>query len=400
MRRRLSIRAFAVAGSGGLLFIAGATAQAGWLFVLASGVLGLVAGSLFVRQYLNAATVTRSVPGRTRIGDEVRVGLTVSNRSRKRLPIMRITDHFSAFERTAVASERIDPGGEAHIEDVRRALRRGEFESGPVVLRSGAPFGFMSTSRTIEVASPLVVTPTWVELTSFPILEPSSFPSDVLHERARTGAGEEYLGVREYRPGDPRRSVHWRSTARAGRLVVREFEEEVASKVALVLGGGDQGSPPDSAFESLVSAAASIAIYALQTGHPVDLTRYSANGELERAVEPDRFAVLDWLARATPYDAELGPLVREALGRIGRRGTAVILAPTAGRAGEDVETAIRSVQAAGSRAIAVLARSSTWLDTASPGSTETDPVLERLRQGRAPVRAVAKGDDLLRCLSA
>ena len=143
--------------------------------------------------------------------------------------------------------------------------------------------------RTIELPTSLTVVPRWVEIRSVPILEPSSFPSDVLHERARTGAGEEFIGVRDYRPGDPPRSVHWRSTARAGHLVVREFEEEVASRVALVLAGADAGTPPESAFETLVTAAASIGVYALQTGHPVDIVRSTATVTCFLRPSPDFF---------------------------------------------------------------------------------------------------------------
>jgi uncharacterized protein (DUF58 family) len=242
----------------------------------------------------------------------------------------------------------------------------------------------------------VIVTPRWVDLMSFPILEPSSFPSDVLHERARTGAGEEYLGVRDYRPGDPPRSVHWRSSARAGHLVVREYEEEVASRVALVLAGIDHGQPPDSSFEMLVSAAASIAVYALQTGHPVDLFRYGERGEVDQLANPDRYGVLDWLARAQPFDAPLRPLTTLAVAHLGRRGTVVALAPTAGQAGNDIEPAVRDVQSAGSRAIVVAARASTWNE--GRVADDREDALMGAGQGRAPVKFVSRGDDLRRCL--
>ena len=398
MRRRFSPRALTVAASGGVLFIAGATAQAGWLFVLAAGVFGLVVGSIFVGQHLDRAIATRSLPSRVRVGDDVRVGLKIENPSRRRLPLMRVTDRFEAFDQSSAGCERLGPGQSVELEQVRLALRRGLFESGPIVLRSGAPFGFLTTTRTVEVESPLVVVPRWVELTSFPILEPSSFPSDVLHERARTGAGEEYLGVRDYRPGDPPRSVHWRSTARAGHLVVREYEEEVASKVSLVIAGEDEGEPPDSSFEYLISAAASIARYALQTGHPIDLVRYERDGEIARIDGPDRYSVLDWLARAVPSTQPLMPLVAKALAGIGRRGTVVIFAGTIGAGADELEQAVRSVQTAGSRAIVVAAKTSSW-SRSTDANVDEELVLHRLGQGRAAVRALSKGDDLFRCLT-
>ena len=396
MKRRLSPRAGTIGAAGVVLFLAGSTAQAGWLFVLSAGVLGLVVGSLFVRQHLLGAEIERSVPRRSRVGDEVRVGLRVKNASRRRLPLMRVTDTFDAFEPVAAVSERLGPGASARLEQVRKAHLRGAFGSGSVELRAGAPFGFMSTRRVVEVESPFIVVPRWVELTSFPILEPSSIPSDVLHERARTGAGEEYMGVREYRPGDPRRAVHWRSTARVGKLVVREFEEEVASKVVLVLAGRDDGVPPDSSFECLVEASASIALYALQTGHPIDLLKYAPDGTTDRLDGPDRLSVLDWLARAQPHDEALAPLVFESLARIGRRGTCVILSSTAGAAGAQLVEAVRTVQTAGSRAIVVTAKSSSWNGDVIE---EEQHALDQMQRNRVAVRAISKGDDLFSCLT-
>ncbi len=280
---------------------------------------------------------------------------------------------------------------------MKTAWRRGVFGSGPVTLTTGAPFGFLRSTRTIDVPSDLVVVPRWVEVKSFPILEPSSYPADVLHERARTGAGEEFIGVRDYRPGDPRRAVHWRSTARAGHLVVREFEEEVASRVSLVIAGRDVGTPPESAYETLVTAAASIGIYALQTGHPVQLVRAGAAGAPERLVDPDRFALLEWLARAQPVDASLAPLAATSMAGSSRRGTVVLFSPTTGAAGASVAETVRAVQAAGSRAIVIGARASTWAeqrDKAALGETSFD----QLAEGRASVRMISRDDDLARCI--
>ena len=378
--------------------MAGTTAQAGWLFVLAAGVIGLVVGSVVVPQHLGSAVVERVVPKRARVGDDVRIGLRLINEGKRRLPLMRVTDGFDAFAPVAAASDRLEPGENALAEQVRTSLRRGRFESGQCILRAGSPFGFFTSRRIVEVESPMMVVPSWVDLTSFPILEPSSIPFDVLHERARTGAGEEYLGVRDYRPGDPPRAVHWRTTARAGRLVVREFEEEVASKVSLVLTGIDAGDPPDSAFEALVSAAASIAIYAMQTGHPVELARWEADGTETRIDGPDRYAVLDWLAGAEPVDASMATLAGASLARIGRRGTVVLLAPSVGIAAAELAQTIRSVQSAGSRVITIVARSSTWTPGRDIERAEDD--LFRTLAGRpASLRVIERGEDLARSLT-
>jgi len=391
-------RAFIVAGAGVMLFMAASTAQAGWLFVLAAGVLGLVASSLLWRHNLGSAVIERHAPRRTCAGDPVGVNLVIANEGRRGLPLMRVEDRFGAFEPTIVTTERLRPGERARLEVVKTAYRRGVFTSGPVKLTSGAPFGFTRSTKTIEVPGETTVVPSWVELGSFPILEPSSFPADVLHERARTGAGQEYLGVREYRPGDPQRSVHWRSTARVGQLVVREFEEEVQSRVTLVLAGKDVGDPPDSAFEMLVSAAASIGIYALNTGHPVDLLRPVRDG-VGHLGDPGRYDILDWLAGAEPMDVPVTPLVSQAMARVGRRGTVVLLIPTLGDAARDAQNAVRAIQAAGSRAIVVAARASSWYDDVRFLDFDEGSSLAAMKTGRAAVRVISRGEGLAECLA-
>jgi uncharacterized protein (DUF58 family) len=179
-----------------------------------------------------------------------------------------------------------------------------------------------------------------------------------------------------------------------GRLVVREYAEEVASRVTLVVAGPDVGTPPLSSFESLVEAAASIAIYALSTGHPVELVGQGQDGP-ERLVEPDRFAALDWLAGVQPSTADIDELVTLGLGA-GRRGTVVLLTTTGPRV-EPIEGAVRTIQGAGARAIVVAARSRSW-DASAPDTDEA-----RLRSvvgGRTAVRVIHREGDLARCLEA
>jgi uncharacterized protein (DUF58 family) len=377
----------------GALVVAGATAQAGWLYVLAAGVLGMVASSAFYRHRLGAIEIRRSVPVRAAVGDELRVGLSVTNHSRRSVPPFRVDDTFPAFGPGAAACERLGPQARAEIELPRITERRGVFESGLVTLSCGAPFGFMRSIRRLELSSPMIAVPRWVELRSFPILEPSSYPSDVLHERARTGAGEEFLGVREYRPGDSPRAVHWRSTARTGRLMVREYEENPSARVALVLTGADYGVAPDSSFESLVSAVASIALYALSTGHPVELVKPLPDGTVDALVEPEKDTVLDWLAAAQPVDAAPSRLVTRALARLGSRGTLVICAATSGDSGAGLRDAANRAQAAGARVLVVTALSSSWTEKTVG---EIDPA--STSAGRAGVRVLRKGESLRTCL--
>lgn len=84
------------------------------------------------------------------------------------------------------------------------------------------------------------------------------------------GDSEEFVAVRDYRPGDPLRRIHWAGWARAQRPVVKEFQEEFFVRHALVLdtfGGG----PESDAFEGAVSIAASFASTVDQRDSLLDL---------------------------------------------------------------------------------------------------------------------------------
>lgn len=391
MKRRPTKRSVLISGIGLLLIIAGGTAQSGWLFVLAAGVLGLVGGSLVVRHPLKAVAVTRGVPSRIRVGDDVSVRSAVENRSRRTVPLFTLEDRMPAFDPVRVGVTRLAPGETSAVELLRTAARRGRFQGGATTLASGAPFGLTRSRIDVYVTSPTIVVPRWVPLRTFPLMEPSSSPSDVVHERPRAGGGEEFLGVRGFRAGDPLRAVHWRSTARAGSLVVKEYEQEMSSRAALVLAGADHGDGPGSSFEMLVSACASVGLYALATGHAIHVLTPRGD-EVDELVDPSSNGLLDWLATVEPADVGLEGLAEEALSRIGRRGTVVIFSTTGGPSGSSIRKALARVERVGARAVLVVAASGSWSD---PRTDEASPV-----GGSVPVRVLEHGKELGACLAA
>jgi uncharacterized protein (DUF58 family) len=73
------------------------------------------------------------------------------------------------------------------------------------------------------------------------------------------GESQEFIGLRDYLPGDSPRHIHWAAWARCGEPVVKEYQDEYFSRQALVLDSfiGDDGAR-ESAFECAVSVAASL----------------------------------------------------------------------------------------------------------------------------------------------
>jgi uncharacterized protein (DUF58 family) len=96
--------------------------------------------------------------------------------------------------------------------------------------------------------------------------------------RARRG---EFESLREFRPGDDPRDIHWRTSARRGRCFVRQFEGNTGRLVVLALDDAQAkesplGRDPEAPFEAAVSLAASAALVLLRQGFQVGLVTSSA----------------------------------------------------------------------------------------------------------------------------
>lgn len=118
--------------------------------------------------------------------------------------------------------------------------------------------------------------------------------------RLSSRGGGEFRGVRPWREGDPTRAIHWKSSARAGSLVVREDETRGGSTWTIVV-----APPPDAgeALEEDLAIAASLLREATASGRTVDLRLAGSSSPLEVRTGRSLSAALDLLARFEPTAA-------------------------------------------------------------------------------------------------
>ncbi|GAB4484243.1 MAG: DUF58 domain-containing protein [Anaerolineales bacterium] len=111
---------------------------------------------------------------------------------------------------------------------------RGAFPLGPTTLRSGDPFGFFSTQKTFPPAHSLLVLPLIIPLSDFPS-PPGMLSGGKAIRRKAHEVTPHAAGVREYITGDPLKRIHWPSTARRGKLMVKEFEQDPQAELWIFL---------------------------------------------------------------------------------------------------------------------------------------------------------------------
>ncbi len=104
-----------------------------------------------------------------------------------------------------------------------RLVRRGVFPLGPTVLATGDVFGMFPMEHQIPVHDSLLVYPMLVDVRGFPN-PPGLLPGGEALRRRTHQVTPNAAGIREYNTGDPLNRIHWLSTARRGRLMVKEFE--------------------------------------------------------------------------------------------------------------------------------------------------------------------------------
>lgn len=113
-------------------------------------------------------------------------------------------------------------------------LRRGRYTLGPLILSSGDPLGLFRMERVLPTTSPMVVYPATVDLPGF--MPPmGELPGGDAIRRRTHHVTTNVSGVRDYQPGDSFNRIHWPSTARTGRLIVKEFELDPTTDIWIFL---------------------------------------------------------------------------------------------------------------------------------------------------------------------
>lgn len=202
-----------------------------------------------------------------------------------------------------------------------------------VVLESRFPLGVAASRRTLACErQEIVIYPQAVALRRLPIEQGSD--TSVEHDAARERRGrDEYAGSRPYVSGDEPRTVHWRSTARSGALVVREFERTAQRQlwIFLELALGEHRLPGrDGTFEMMFRIAHSALLRAQAEGIATGLV-YRTQGRIDVVSAARERATLtrirDALALVEGDDgAPLGTWLARERQRLPRGGTWLLFA--------------------------------------------------------------------------
>lgn len=224
---------------------------------------------------------------RVQVGETIEERLTIRNGNLLPRLWLEVRDHSTLPDHSPGRVIDLGPNGARSWIARTVCQRRGEYLLGPTELVSADPAGIFPRRRWLPEARRLLVYPRVLSLPGF-VLPLARQAGGV---RQRTGQFQitpHAAGVREYHPGDPLNHIHWPSTARAGRLIVKEFDLAPTSDAWIFLdleAAVQRGSGDESTEEYAVTIAASLAGRLLEQGRSVGLI---AAGARRHALPSDR----------------------------------------------------------------------------------------------------------------
>lgn len=268
--------------------------------------------------------------------------------------------------------------------------RRGVYELGPAEIRISDPFGLLGFSRTFPEKTEVVVYPKTHALPGFPL---RGGDMEAGSRGSRGQRGDEFASLREYRRGDDRRHIHWKSVARTGQLFVKEFSLEAPRRHTVVLDLRREGiRVKEDEVEDAVSAAASVLRHLAHERLPLRLL--CANTARDATPFGDDAAYLQAMRLLAQVRADGARFLSEVLleGR-GALGEGVVLVSRTRDAG--LPAAVRSLRNAGLSVVVVALASYTYRTPPGTGGAsqgreeEFARSLRMLEASGATVRVVA-----------
>jgi uncharacterized protein (DUF58 family) len=255
-----------------------ATGATALVTLCAAGLALLILAWAASRRALAGLGVQRDVYPSAFEDDPVRVELRLDNRGRRATALVEVVDAFAAgiADRQAL----LEPGPLGPLRRRRLAYRSaaskpwGEYRIGPILLGACDALGLFAARRAVPEVETFTVFPLVHHVAALDRLGGRASLAPQALTAGRSGQSLDYLGAREYRPGDDVRRIHWPATARRGVAVVREHEVDLIPYFTLFVDlqrEGRAGTGRKSTLEYVVRTAASLVWTAAGRGDVVQL---------------------------------------------------------------------------------------------------------------------------------
>lgn len=321
--------------------LAGVTGH--WIFYRGAYIVGALIPLCFIWSRINSGGLSVDVErttDRLQVGQETETRLRLKSSSVFTKLFLEIEDETTMPGTDSKTVVTMPAKGVRNWKVTTRCRRRGIYSAGPVKITTGDPFGLFKMTRRYGDKQNVLVLPQPEELPYF-WAPAAQLPGEgVVHKRTHY-VTPNASGIREYYPGDSFNRIHWKSTARLGRMMVKTFEMDPTSNIWIVLDmhkDVQAGEDDESTEEYGVRIAASLAY---RFAHSNRMLGLMMQGREKVMMDPLRGSqqygrILESLAVAEASgNVSLADLLHSDGRRLGRHTTVLIVTPSVDQAWVD-----------------------------------------------------------------
>jgi uncharacterized protein (DUF58 family) len=281
--------------------------------------------------------------GRFSLGSVSSVRIVLTNHSRRVLHVIAKDELPLSLERvTGIEPVDVPARFEYQTTYDVRAIRRGRFKLGGMVLRASRPGALVARDLTLAVEDDIKIYPRFATSDEHRLLARINQQDESVRRPRRTyGRGTDFESLSTYNPGDDLRTIDWKVSAKRGVLISKNLQTEKGQQISILIDGGRLmsekiGGMPR--FEYALNAAVMLSYVGQKRGDSVAMATFS--DRIESFVPPVRGAaimrrVLESLStvEVRQVESDYWQVVGEVMSRLKRRSLVVMMTDVLDSAG-------------------------------------------------------------------
>lgn len=333
-------------------FLVAINIKVGWLYMLIAILLSILLISIiYPFLTISGIEVEREVSRWCYEDDFSTVKLSIKNRGRNTKYLLTVEDFFPSEENGKKSHSfyinLIKAGEKKEVTYRARACKRGIYTFSSPRIQSRAPFGIFRARKILKEKEKtgLIIFPRIYKIQQLLFKGMGDPATGRKSSSVKTGHSIDFLGIREYMPGDSLRFIHWRSTAKLNKPMIKEFEMDSFPPVTIIIDCNrnlHKGSGKENTLEYALRFAASISIYLNRKKTPLKLIALDGEEKLSTGLNIKDH--LTWLSSIEGKEKRcLSETIKKIVPHISSGGNLIICTPDCSFNEESLKENIRKI---------------------------------------------------------
>ncbi|KQT22822.1 cell division protein FtsB [Chryseobacterium sp. Leaf405] len=245
---------------------------------------------LFVFNQKDGILAQRILPEKLSNGDENPVKIDIKNNYSFKIKVKVIDEiPFQFQKRDFMIEKNIESGKNSFFQYILEPKERGEYNFGGLNIFVSSPLGFISKRFTFQKDANLSAYPSFIHLRKYELMAiQSEFLLGGIKKIRKLGHTMEFEQIKEYVPGDDIRTINWKATSKANRLMVNQFQDEKSQRIFMLIDTGRTMKMPFNGLSLLdysINATMALSHIILKKGDRAGMMTFSKKTENKIAAE-------------------------------------------------------------------------------------------------------------------